>query len=142
QMRELKKLLQFTVNHSPFYRDIYKGINIQQIQTPFDLKKLPILEKEMVRNHVEKMYTIKEKDAVVSHTSGTTRISIKYLNNYKGIQNCNVILDNCKRQHGFINGQMKKASFNSSEIVAANQQKKIFWRDKESMKQRLYTSFH
>ena len=82
QMRELKKLLQFTVNHSPFYRDLYKGINIQQIQTPFDLKKLPILEKEMVRNHVEKMYTIKEKDAVVSHTSGTTGTPIKFLHTY------------------------------------------------------------
>ena len=142
QMRELKKLLQFTVNHSPLYRDLYKGINIQQIQTPFDLKKLPILEKEMVRNHVEKMYTIKEKDAVVSHTSGTTGTPIKFLHTYEGIQKRNAILDDFKRQHGFINGQMKKASFNSSEIVAANQQKKIFWRDNVSMKQRLYSSFH
>src|SRR5699024_12243881 len=77
----------------------------------------------------------------VSHTSGTTGTPIKFLHTYEGIQKRNAILDDFKRQHGFINGQMKKASFNSSEIVAANQQKKIFCRDNVSMKQRIYSSF-
>src|SRR5699024_10876735 len=119
-----------------------EGIDIQQIQTPDDLKKLPILEKKIVRNRIEEMYTICENNAVINHTSGTTGMPMKFLHTYEGIQRRNAILDDFKRQHGFINGQMKKASFNSSEIVTTDQQKKIFWRDNVSMKQRLYSSFH
>lgn len=142
QTEQLQQLLQFAVNHSPFYKEFYQGIDLQQIQTPDDLKKLPILEKEIVRKHIDKMYTISEKQAVVSHTSGTTGTPIKFLHTYEGIQRRNAILDDFKRRHGFLNGQMKKASFNSSEIVAVNQEKKIFWRDNVLMKQRLYSSFH
>lgn len=142
QAKELQRLLHFVVNHSPFYKEFYKNIDIRQIQTPDDLKKLPILEKKIVRNHIEEMYTISEKEAVVSHTSGTTGTPMKFLHTYEGIQRRNAILDDFKREHGFINGQMKKASFNSSEIVAADQQRKIFWRDNVPMKQRLYSSFH
>lgn len=142
QEKELQSLLKFAVNNSPFYRNLYKNIDIHEIKTPHDLKKLPVLEKEVVRNNLENMYTISEKEAVVSHTSGTTGTPMKFLHTFEGIQRRNAILDDFKRQHGFINGEMKKASFNSSEIVASDQKKNIFWRDNVSMKQRLYSSFH
>ena len=93
QAKELQRLLHFVVNHSPFYKEFYKNIDIRQIQTSDDLKKLPILEKEIVRNHIEEMYTISEKEAVVSHTSGTTGTPMKFLHTYEGIQRRNAILE-------------------------------------------------
>lgn len=142
QDKELQNLLKFAVNSSPFYKKLYKHIDINRIKTAHDLKRLPILEKEMVRNNLEDMYTISEKEAVISHTSGTTGTPMKFLHTFEGIQRRNAILDDFKRQHGFINGEMKKASFNSSEIVASDQKENIFWRDNVAMKQRLYSSFH
>src|SRR5699024_5642300 len=97
QRKELQQLLQFAVNHSQFYKEYYEGIDIQQIQTPDDLKKLPILEKKIVRNRIEEMYTISENNAVVSHTSGTTGMPMKFLHTYEGIQRRNAIKDDLNR---------------------------------------------
>lgn len=142
QEKELQKLIQFAMENSDFYKKFYKGIDIEQIKTVNDLKKLPILEKEMVRKNLNDLYTLDKKDAVVSQTSGTTGKAIEFLHTYEGIQRRNAILDDFKKSHGFINGQMKKASFNASEIVPAKQKKKVFWRDNAAMKQRLYSSYH
>jgi phenylacetate-CoA ligase len=142
QDRELQRLLEFAVNHSPFYKKFYQDLNLGEIKTAKDLKKLPILEKEIVRNHLEEMYTVKRKEAVVSQTSGTTGKSLEYFHTVEGIQRRNAILDDFKKGHGFLNGQMKKASFNASEIISPKQKAKIFWRDNIAMKQRLYSSYH
>lgn len=142
QNKELQRLLKFAVKNSPYYKNLYQNIDLSEIKEAKDLKKLPILEKEMVRNNLEAMYTLKRKDAVVSHTSGTTGKSIEFFHTYEGIQRRNAFLDDFKRSHGFINGQMKKASFNSSEIVPEKQEANVFWRDNLAMKQRLYSSFH
>src|SRR5690606_32327181 len=61
QQQEMQKLIKHAYEESPFYRDLYKNIDLATIQSVEDLKKLPILEKEVVRNHIESMYTISEK---------------------------------------------------------------------------------
>ncbi len=48
QNAELIKLVNYTVNNSPFYKEFYKGINISKIKTVNDLKLLPILEKRNI----------------------------------------------------------------------------------------------
>jgi len=142
QEKELQRLVQFAVTHSPFYQKFYQDLNLGEIKTVKDLQQLPILEKEMVQNNLEDMYTVSKKEAVVSQTSGTTGKSLEFFHTYEGIQRRNAILDDFKRSHGFINGEMKKASFNASEIISEKQKTNIFWRDNRAMKQRLYSSYH
>lgn len=50
---KLIKLVNYMVNNSPFYREFYKGINISKNKTVNDLKLLPILEKETLRQNIE-----------------------------------------------------------------------------------------
>jgi phenylacetate-CoA ligase len=142
QNDEVKKIVNYAYNNSEFYQDYYKGIDISKINGVNDLKRLPILPKETVRKNISSMYTLNEKDAIKSNTSGTTGKSMLFLFTKNGFQQRMAILDHFKEKHGFINGEMKKATFNSSKIVPSKQTKKIFWRDNIFLKQRIYSGYH
>lgn len=142
QNKRVKELVKYAFENSPFYREFYKGIDINSINTVEDLKKLPILEKDLVRINIDQFYTISQKDAEVSNTSGTTGKSIKFYYTKFDIQRRMAYLDHFKLQHGFVHRKMKKASFTSSKVVPQNQKSKIYWRDNISVRQRIYSGYH
>ncbi|MDO4587041.1 MAG: hypothetical protein Q4C95_07050 [Planctomycetia bacterium] len=135
-------LLEHAVQKSPFYRDFYKDVNWDAIQSVDDIKNLPILEKETVRQNIAKMYTLPYKKAVKTNTSGTTGKSLLFLHEKSDDHRHLAYLDFFKSEHGFIALKMKKASFNSAKIVPPNQKKTVFWRDNLSTKQRFYSGYH
>ena len=61
-------------NKSPFYRKIYTGAGIKKedIQCLMDIRKLPIITKDMIREHPEELLTCAKWLLVKNHTSGTT----------------------------------------------------------------------
>ena len=82
QKNELIRFIKFAVNKSPFYQELYEGIDLDKIKTVGDLRLLPIISKEDLRANITKVYTIDEEDAVVSFTGGTTGKSLKvYISN-------------------------------------------------------------
>ncbi|MGI2327522.1 phenylacetate--CoA ligase family protein [Planococcus sp. YIM B11945] len=141
QEQEMKKLVRHAAANSPFYQEFYAGINLNEIQTLEDLKKLPVLEKEMVRQNIASMYTIPEAKALVSHTSGTSGTPMKFLYTKDDIQKRMAFLDFFKKQHGVINLEMKRASFSCNRFVPRKQKAKVFWRDNVFLKQRLYSTY-
>ncbi|MDN7241621.1 hypothetical protein QWY14_07440 [Planococcus sp. N028] len=138
QEQEMQRLIQHAVKNSPFYKEFYKGIDIDSIRTVDDLKKLPLLSKETVRKNIESMYTIDEKSAVVSYTSGTSGKAMKFHHFPEDVQKRMAHLDFFKKQHGVINLTMKRASFSDRKIVPRSQTAKVFWRDNYLLKQRIY----
>ncbi len=142
QNSRLRELVKFAFENSPFYREFYKDIDIDSINTVEDLKKLPVLEKELVRENIDAFYTVLPQDAEVSNTSGTTGKSIKFYYTKKDIQRRMAYLDHFKMQHGFVHRKMKKASFTSAKVIPPNQKSKIYWRDNLSVRQRIYSGFH
>ena len=142
QLNELKKIVSYAKRNSPFYSEFYMGIDEKNIQDLNDLKSLPVLNKAIVRISLNEMYTINEKDGNVSHTSGTTGTPLKILFSKEDTQKRMAYLDYFKKKHGFVNLKMKRATFNSSEIIPVGQKRKVFWRNNISIKQRIYSSFH
>lgn len=76
QLRRLKELLNYTFDYVPYYRELSRqlGISADEIETIDDLRKLPILDKETVRQNEERLISeefVKE-ELVHVHTSGTT----------------------------------------------------------------------
>ncbi|MCQ2455367.1 MAG: phenylacetate--CoA ligase family protein [Clostridia bacterium] len=142
QWERFSELLRFAVNNSPFYKDFYKDIDIEKVINSKDITLLPVLEKETVRQNIDKMYAIPLSDAVVSNTSGTTGKSMKFYYLGEDLERRMAYLDAFKQKHGFIAGKMKRASFNSSKIVPPNSKNNIFWRDNLSIKQRIYSGYH
>ena len=76
QMDQLNKLLIHAYNNVPYYQNLFnkQGLKLDDIQSLDDLKKIPFLTKDMVREEskdlIAKNYDI--KNLYISHTSGTT----------------------------------------------------------------------
>lgn len=142
QNEQLCRLVRYASIHSPFYRKLYSSIDIVRFRGLQDLENLPIVHKEEMRQKIESLYTIQEKAAIVTHTSGTTGKSMLIRHRMQDFQQRMAILDTFKARHGFVNGQMKKATFNSARIIPPKQVKVTFWRDNIALKQRIYSGYH
>ena len=142
QNKELVRFINYVYENSKFYRELYKDINIAKIKTIEDLKKLPTVTKEMIRENIQDVITINRKSAVEGHTGGTTGKSLVVLFTKKDMMRRMAILDYFKEEVGFINNKMKKATFNGKHIVPQKQKKKVFWRYNCANKQMIYSSFH
>lgn len=141
-MERLQELLHYAVNNSPFYAKLYQGIDIDSIHAISDLKKLPIVDKEMLRENIESVMTISEKEAEISHTGGTTGKSLTVRFTRDDQFQRMAMLDHFKSRVGFEHLKMRRATFNGKHIVPPNQKKKIFWRYNAACKQMIYSSFH
>ena len=142
QNKKLQELLQYAVTNSEFYSELYNGIDIKSISSIDDLKKLPIVDKEMLRQNIEKVVTISEKDASIGHTGGTTGKSLVVRYTKDDTRQRMALLDSFKSRVGFENLKMKRATFNGKHIVPPGQKKKVYWRYNSACKQMIYSSFH
>ena len=143
QEEQLVKFVRYTYENSIFYHNLYKDIDINSILTIDDLKKLPIVDKEMLRNNIEDVI-IKNKSEryTEAHTGGTTGKSLSILRTDTDLMERMAMLDHFKKRVGFVHGKMKRATFNGKHIVPPKQKKKVFWRYNSSCKQMIYSSFH
>ncbi|NQS76244.1 MAG: hypothetical protein HQP61_07375 [Peptococcaceae bacterium] len=66
------KFISYAYESSKFYRRLYKDIDIASINRVEDLKLLPIVDKEMLRENIADVVTISRNGAVEGHTGGTT----------------------------------------------------------------------
>lgn len=142
QRRQLVEFIQFAVNNSPYYRRLYAGIDISSIKSVQDLKKLPIVDKEMLRANIEEVYTLKAKDAIIGNTGGTTGKSLTVRSTLADHNIRMAQLDHFKSRVGFENLKMKRATFNGKHIIPPFQKKSVFWRYNSPCKQMIYSSFH
>lgn len=139
QQEKLSEFLHYAVENSKFYAELYKGIDIDSIQSVEDLKLLPIVDKEMLRANIDAAAT---KDGVYeSHTGGTTGKSLVVKDTPDDAMNRMAMLDNFKSRVGFEQNRMKRATFNGKHIVPPNQKNKVFWRYNAACKQMIYSSF-
>lgn len=142
QKERLIELAHYAYANSPFYREFYADVDWETLDRTADITLLPILPKETVRQNIQRMYTVSEKEGVESNTSGTTGTTMRFYYTQDDRQKRMAYLDAFKMQHGFIPFKMKRASFNSSKIVPPYQKKKVFWRTNHAIKQRIYSGYH
>ncbi|MCW5520392.1 phenylacetate--CoA ligase family protein [Aureitalea sp. L0-47] len=141
QIEALRDFLDYAVTHSPFFGELYKDVDLSTINSISDLKKLPVIDKEMVRANLDKIYTIKEKDAVVSFTGGTTGKSLKVLFTKEDMQTRMAYLDAFKFRLGVNPFKSRKATFSGRSLIHGKKSGR-YWRNNYSYRQRLYSTFH
>jgi len=142
QRTQLQEFLSYTAERSPFYRELYEGIDLATITTVDDLKLLPVVDKEMLRSNIERVVTIPRKGALEAHTGGTTGKSLVTLRTLDDNMHKMATLDHFKAKHGFEHLKMRRATFNGKHIVAPSQKARRFWRYNAACKQMIYSSFH
>ena len=141
QFEELMKLLNYVVEKSKFYRELYSGIDIKKFKSVENIKKLPIVTKEMLRQNIDDIITIPKSKGIVANTGGTTGKSLIVYFRPEDVQKRMAVLDYFKMKHGFINIEMKRATFMGKHIVPPKQRSKVFWRYNAAIKQMLYSAF-
>lgn len=144
QNSELKRLIGFAYKNSKFYRELYKDVDIGLIKTVEDLKLLPVVEKDLFRKNLERIYTISESEAIPSFTGGTTGKSLKVLYTQKDFQHRMAYLDAFKHRVGVDVFKCKKATFSGRELIGTKRAivNNIFWRFNWIYNQKLYSTFH
>lgn len=139
---ELSAFLKHVVSNSTFYKELYSDIDLESIKTVNDLQILPIVDKELLRENIEKVYTINENDGVVSYTGGTTGKSLKVIFTKDDFQKRMAYLDAFKHRIGITDPfHSRKATFSGRDFIHSDTTN-IFWRYNRAYRQRLYSTFH
>jgi len=142
QEKTLSNFIQYASNNSEFYQKIFKEIDVNRIKKTEDLKKIPVLEKEILRQKINEISTVSRMNAIEGHTGGTTGKSLVVLYTREDMMKRMAMLDHFKSRVGFTHRKMKRATFNGKHIISPKQKRKIFWRYNISCKQMIFSSFH
>mgnify|MGYP003391420443 CR=1 FL=1 len=147
QEKEFIEFINYAYENSSFYKELYRDIDIHSIKQMSDIKKLPIVDKEMIRANINQVNinqvnTVVRMGAVEGHTGGTTGKSLVVLMTPEDMMKRMAMLDHFKARVGFEHRKMKRATFNGKHIIPPTQKKKNFWRYNAACKQMIYSSFH
>ncbi len=142
QNKRFLKLLHYAARKSPFYREFYKDIRLEEIRSVEDIHKLPVLRKEILKENISGFYTISKGRSLHFSTGGTGGIPLIVRKRPKDVQQRMAYLDAYKLTFGFQNNKMRSARFFGKKIVEDNPRKPIFWRTNYPLRQRLYSTYH
>jgi phenylacetate-CoA ligase len=140
QNEKYSKLVSNAIKQSLFYEKLYS-----KIENVADLKKinqLPIVNKEMFRKDINRVYTINKKKGIVSKTGGTTGKSLEVLFTPDNMQERFAMLDDFRSRFGYKLG-IKTAWFSGKNLLTEKDIRKgRFWKTDYWYKVRYYSTFH
>ena len=92
---------------SPFYHRLYKeaGIKKEDIRCLEDIKKLPVITKDMVKKHAPEMLTVPKWQVMAGHTSGTTGTPLTVYSSWSSIWWNQAYTYSARLRNGFKYGQ-------------------------------------
>ena len=106
------------------------------------LEDFPLLYKKDIIENLGAITTVKEKEAVVNFTGGTTGASMKVLYTKDNVQERNALLDHFRAQYGYKLGK-KCAWFSGKNIITEKDIKKgICYKDDYINRIRFFSTFH
>lgn len=101
------KLFRLAYTKSPFYNQLYQnaGIQLEDIQNLEDIRKLPIITKDMILDHTEELLTTNKWKMIKSHTSGTTGTPLQVFIPYSTMWKWQAYLNYYRKGCGFDYGK-------------------------------------
>ncbi|MDM8302550.1 hypothetical protein [Collinsella tanakaei] len=142
---QLRKLVKHAYETVPYYHRVMDegGVNPDSIRTGDDLKRLPVLTKQMVRDNPESFRSsrISEMRILPVHTSGTTGSSFRFDSTLDCQQAQFACFWRCYRQHG-LDFDTWQAQFSSRGVVPQTQKHPPFWRIDFPGKRYYMSAFH
>ncbi len=145
QCNLLQDLISYAALNVPYYKRLFQehDLSVKSIQTPDDLKKIPILTKDKIRKHFSDLVA---RDADIrklklAHTSGTTGTPLEFYWDKKVIYMTNATLWR-QREWASVNIGDRFVLLTGNVIVPLSQKKPPFWRHNFIQKQLLVSSFH
>lgn len=110
QARNEKRFLEIfrrAYDKSPFYHKLYTeaGIKKEDITCLDDIKKLPVVTKDMVKKHANEMLTVPRWMVIKANTSGTTGTPLRVYEDFPSIWRKQAYLFCSRKRDGFRYGQ-------------------------------------
>lgn len=140
QDSKLVNFLNYSVKNSEFYKKYYQGIDLTEIKGVNDLSKLPILEKEKLRENIQDIMTIKK--GIFASTGGTEGKALKVIFTYNDFQKKIALTDIFREGVGYKLGK-RIAWFSGRNILnKRDEYKKRFWKTDYFYNIRYYSTFH
>ena len=92
---------------SPFYHRLYTeaGIKKEDVKCLEDIKKLPVITKDMVKKHAQEMLTVPKWQVMAGHTSGTTGTPLTVYSSWSSIWWNQAYTYSARLRNGFKYGQ-------------------------------------
>lgn len=141
QEERWQEFLRYAVEHSAYYRNAYRDIDLSRVQAVDAIDRLPILEKETLRQQLSRFYTVDKSKAVLSYTGGTTGKPLEIRYHPDDLQRRMAYLHFWEGSLG-ISQKDKRATFNGRQLVARERETQVFWRYNAFRHQMLYSTFH
>lgn len=89
QWIKLKSLLEYAYINVPYHHHVFKKLNItpKEIVFPEDFRKLPILDKEDIKNNITDITSsiYEKKDLIESSTGGSTGVNLRFFRDKKNV---------------------------------------------------------
>lgn len=137
---DLKTFLLFAKSESSYYKK-HINFDLNCFENFEDLKKIPILSKEILRENIDIIRTIEKKNAILAKTGGTTGISLNVYytkdDNQRRFANVNAF----RAYYGYSLGE-KTAWFSGKSLLNSDSKSKTFWRTDYLSNIRYYSTFH
>lgn len=144
QNNRMREIINYSYAYVPYYKEVFleNNINPDEIKTIDDLYRIPILEKETVRNNYKKLISENFKQTVIhGHTSGSTGKSLQLNFSIESIQYRWALWFRHKARFG-IKPSDPYATFTGKVAVPINQNRPPYWRENWPMKQTIFTMHH
>lgn len=148
QLERLREVLRHAQDHVPYYQALFKrtGFNASKIQSLEDLSRLPVLERETLKNSPEDLVSRHRPNGrlVAGHTSGTTGSPIVVYYDANMITMNYAAMDRQYRWAGLrLGGNGDRiAVVRGNVIVPLRQRRPPYWRFNRNLNQLLFSSFH
>lgn len=140
QKKRFESIVSHAITHSAFYKDLY-----QNIKDPTELsliQQLPIVDKELLRENIDKVVIQSNEKLEASKTGGTTGKSLKVYFTFSNTQERFALLDDFRSRFGYELGK-KTAWFSGKSLLTSRDIKKNrFWKKDYLNKVRYYSTFH
>lgn len=131
QNQNIVKLIHHAYNTVPFYKDWYDhhSVDISQIKTVEDLKKLPVLTKSLIRKHQDELISSKFQKKSLSKqlTSGTTGTPLKIYQTKNSLNLQWAVFWRFRERFG-VNYNDRHLMFGARLPISQNQQHPPYWR--------------
>lgn len=142
---KLRKMIKHCYETVPYYTNLFDElrINYEEIKTMEDLKVLPILTKETVKERFEEFIStqINRNEMVWSQTNGTTGSGFRFLTTNKTISEQWAVWWRYRKNLG-ISLDERCAVFGGKAVVPQTQKKPPFWRFVNPTNQVYFSIYH
>ncbi len=142
---KLRKLIKHAYENVPYFRQLFKTIRLKpsDIMTKEDLQKIPVLTKNDVKKHHDKLISknVTKRNLVHGHTSGTTGTPLNF---YWDINTCvyTTAVDWRQKKWAGIRHGDPIALFLGRMVVSPERKKPPFWQKDYLNNQLWMSSFH